>query len=263
MLGGGTRTGRTRRLAAARRARGPLVTLAVLFALAVTACGGGGSSDPTVLSAGQLDIKLPPGFRVVHGKVVAPATSAARSSSEAPTGGTTPGSASPGNGTSSPTTSTPATTIPLDKGGNPQTAMFTALSKFRACLDRDGVKFQGAPDQSNPNSPTNDPGYIKSLTKCAAESNIVAALKASQTAQDNLTPAQIEQQNKQYLTWRTCMIGRGWKVPQPQPDSKGRLFSFGTSGSQQGQSPIVAPPGKDILSSSDVQQCAAKAQKKK
>ena len=138
--------------------------------------------------------------------------------------------------------------------------MFTALSKFRACLDRDGVKFQGAPDQSNPNSPTNDPNYVKSLTKCAAESNIVAALKASQTAQDNLTPAQIEQQNKQYLKWRTCMIGRGWKVPKPQPDSKGRLFTFGSSSGQQGQSPIEAPPGKDILSSSDVQECATKAQ---
>ena len=138
--------------------------------------------------------------------------------------------------------------------------MFTALSKFSACLARDGVKFLGAPDQSNPNSPTNDPNYIKSLSKCAAESNIVAALKASQTAQDNLTPAQIKQQNKGYLKWRDCMVARGWTVPVPTPDAKGRLFTFGNSSGQQGSSPIQAPPGKDILTSPDVQQCAAKAQ---
>ena len=139
--------------------------------------------------------------------------------------------------------------------------MFTALSKFRACLDRDGVKFIGAPNQADPNSPTNDPNYIKSLSSCAAESNIVAALKASQTAQDNLSPAEIKQQNKGYLKWRTCMVARGWKVPEPKPDAKGRLFTFSASGSSQGQSPIQAPPGKDILSSSDLQQCAALAQK--
>jgi hypothetical protein len=58
------------------------------------------------------------------------------------------------------------------------------------------------------------------------------------------------------------MVARGWKVPEPKPDSKGRLFTFGTSSSQQGQSPIQAPAGKDILSSSDLQQCAQKAQAK-
>ncbi|MFN8025984.1 MAG: hypothetical protein U0W40_06415 [Acidimicrobiia bacterium] len=139
--------------------------------------------------------------------------------------------------------------------------MFTALSKFSACLNRDGVKFIGAPNQADPSSPTNDPAYIKSLSKCAAESNILAALKAAQTAQDNLTPEQIKTQNKAYLKWRDCMTQRGWKVPAPKPDAKGRLFTFGTQASQQGQSPIQGPPGKDILTSKDLSECAAKAQK--
>ena len=46
-------------------------------------------------------------------------------------------------------------------------------------------------------------------------------------------PTQIKVQNKGYLTWRDCMIGRGWGIPEPKPDSKGRLFSFSTSGGER------------------------------
>jgi hypothetical protein len=243
------------------RARGSVLTGAcvlvavMLSSLGLAACGGGGSDDPTVLDAGQVNIKLPEGFKVVHGKVVAPSSAS---------GSATTATASSGAADASSATATTSagTTIPLGNGDNPQTALFTSLSKFRACLDHDGVKFIGVPDQSNPNSPTNDPNYIKSLSTCAAQSNIVNALQAAQTAQDNLTPAQIKQQNKGYLVWRDCMIARGWKVPEPKPDSKGRLFAFSSFSSAQGQSPIQAPPGKDILSSSDLQQCAKKAQAK-
>ena len=72
------------------------------------------------------------------------------------------------------------------------------------------------------------------------------ALKDQQTAQDNLTPAQIKQQNKGYLAWRDCMIGRGWGIPEPKPDSKGRLFSFG-GGSGSSAPNFTPPPGQDIL----------------
>ncbi len=48
-----------------------------VLAAVLGACGGGGSSDdPSVLSAGQLDIKLPDGFKVVDGKVQRPAQAA-------------------------------------------------------------------------------------------------------------------------------------------------------------------------------------------
>ena len=62
-----------------------------------------------------------------------------------------------------------------------------------------GVTFVGAPNPANPSSPANDPNYIKALSTCAAKSNIVQALKAVQSAQDNLTPAQVKKQNKGYL----------------------------------------------------------------
>ena len=151
-------------------------------------------------------------------------------------------------------------TVPLAKE-DPTTKFFGALGVFQSCLKGLGVKFIGIPDQSNPNSPTNDPTYIKGLSTCAAKSNIVQALKDQQSAQDNLTPAQVKQQNKGYLVWRDCMIGRGWGIPKPKPDSKGRLFSFGAGGGSSVPN-FTAPPGQDIVTSSDVSACATEAQKK-
>ncbi len=217
------------------------VALVLLGVTVLGGCGSGSTSDPTVLRAGQLDIKLPDGFKVVDGKVVRPAKTAA--------GGAT--------GAGAAQADTTETTI-VDTTQDPTTAMFTALGKFRTCLDDLGVQFRGAPDPADPNSPTNDPTYIQNLSTCAARSNIVQAMQASQSANDNLSPAEIEQRNKGYLKWRTCMIDRGWKIEKPVPDSQGRLFSFSTSGTS---TQIQPPPGKDLLSSKDLEQCAAKAQK--
>jgi hypothetical protein len=210
--------------------------------------GGGGSDDPTIIEAGQLNIKLPEGYKIVSGKISAPATKPTSSS---------------GTSSGGPTvTTTAGTTIPLDQKVDPTQQMFTALGKFRKCLDDTGIKFIGAPNAADPNSPTNDPNYIKGLSTCAARSNIVQALQDSQAANQNLSPAEIQLRNKGYLKWRTCMIGRGWKIAKPTPDSQGRLFSFGgSSGGSSTQNQIQAPAGKDLLSSKDLEQCAAKAQK--
>ena len=54
------------------------------------------------------------------------------------------------------------------------------------------MKFIGGPDRANPNSPTNDPDYLKNLATCAARSNIVQALQTASAAENNLTPAQIK-----------------------------------------------------------------------
>jgi hypothetical protein len=222
---------------------------------ALASCGGGGeSNDASVIKAGAVDIKLPKGYKYVNGKVVAPTKKLASASS--------PG-ATPAAGTGS------GTTIPLDTKEDPTKALFTAFGKFRSCLDELGVQFIGAPNQADPSSPTNDPNYIQSLSTCAARSNIVAALQASQSANDNLSPEEIELRNKGYLKWRSCMIDRGWKIAKPVPDSQGRLFAFGGGGGSGGgsggsggsQQQIQGPPGKDLLTSSDLQECAAKAQK--
>jgi hypothetical protein len=210
----------------------------VMLALLV-GCSSHHATRTDVISAGQVDIQLPPGWTVTRHGVSAPAVAA-----PAPSGGPQ----------GQPTSAT-GSTIPLNKQ-DPTTAFFQATGAFSSCLRGLGVKFIGAPNPKDPTSPANDPNYLKSLTTCAAQSHIVQALKDFQTAQNNLTPAQIQQQNQGFLAWRTCMIGRGWQIPQPKPDAQGRLFSFNTSGGGGGLQ-LTPPPGQDIATSSDVRDCAA------
>ena len=86
-----------------------------------------------------------------------------------------------------------------------------------------------------------------------------SAKTSEQTAQDDLTPKQVANENKIYIKWRVCMIGRGWVVPPPKPDAKGALLSFGASGGSGPQ--LTPPPGESLLSSPDIQACVALAQK--
>jgi len=149
-------------------------------------------------------------------------------------------------------------TVPLAQE-NPTTALFTAIGVFQSCLSGMGVSFIGIPNaKAGPDAGVNNSAYIHSLVTCAAKSDIVQALKAAQSAQDNLTLAQIKTENKDYLKWRTCMIGRGWTIPPPVPNSKGLLFSFGGGGG--GAPNFKPPPGQSLFSSPDLQQCAAKAE---
>jgi hypothetical protein len=222
-----------------------VICCVLLLCVGASACGSSSKSDAAdnIISAGQANIQLPPGWTVTKdGKgAIRPASDSADAGSAGASGAT--GSAT-------------GDTIPL-AAADPTTKFFGALGIFQACLKGLGVKFIGAPDQSNPNSPSNDPTYIKNLSTCAAKSDIVQALKDQQTAQDNLTPAQIKTQNKGYLVWRDCMIGRGWGIPEPTPDSKGRLFTFG------GTTPnFTPPPGQDILTTNDTSECAAESEKK-
>lgn len=200
----------------------PWLLAPVVVVLVLAGCGGDDQS-PRVLPAGQIDVQAP--------------------GADGGRGG------SGGRAT--------ATTIPLDQREDPTTALFAALAKFRGCLDGLGVTFTGAPDASNPSSPTNDPKYIEALSTCAARSNVVQALQTAQSANEGLTPAELETRNRAYLRWRTCMIERGWKVPEPVPDAQGRLFSLGTDSGDQ----IKGPPGKDLLTSNDIQECADRAQR--
>jgi hypothetical protein len=148
-------------------------------------------------------------------------------------------------------------TVPLAKP-SPTTGLFTAVGIFQSCLTGLGETFMGVPSAADPNSAADNPTYIKALETCAAKSNILQALKTEQSAQDNLTLAQVKKENQDYLKWRTCMIGRGWGIPAPTPNAKGLLFSFG--GASGGAPDFKPPPGQNILSSSDLQACAAKAQ---
>ncbi len=202
--------------------RGKRALVALVAAVAMMAAGCGGSSQPSAnkVASGQL-----PG-------------------AEVPTGGSSANAKSSGS------------TVPLAQA-NPITTLFSAIGTFQSCLTGLGVTFIGAPNPSDPSSGANDPAYVKALTTCASQSNIVQALKAEQTAQQNLTQSQIKKENQEYLLWRTCMISLGWGIPQPTPNSQGLLFSFGGTGAQASQ--FKPPPGQTLLSSPDLQGCANKA----
>jgi len=204
--------------------------------LTLAACGTQTKPPPDIIQAGQVDIQLPPGWKVTK------------------QGASEPGSASNADAVDAP--SETASTIPLAKQ-NPTTEFFQASGEFSSCLKALGVTFIGAPDASDPSSPTNDPDYLKSLETCASQSHILQALKDFQTSQNDLTPKQIQQENEAYLRWRTCMIGRGWTVAEPTPDSKGRLFSISTSG---GGPQMTPPPGENPTTSQDIQDCATETQ---
>jgi hypothetical protein len=211
----------------------------VVFAVLLAACGHDAPKASDVISAGQIDIKLPPGWKVTSHGVSRPAAPVEAGATATATGSTDD-------------------TVPLAQE-DAQTSFFKSGGDFMQCLKDRGTSFRGVPDASKPDSPTNDPGYLKDLQTCAAKTNIVQNMQAAQQAQDSMSPAEVKKQNKAYLRWRDCMIGRGWEIPKPKPDAKGRLFSF--SGAASGGGPqIVAPDGKDILTSGDLQDCAASTQ---
>jgi hypothetical protein len=224
-----------------RPGRAPLSALAAAAALLAagtlgTACSGGSAqtTGTTFISAGQV-----------------------------------PRADLPQVGKNSRATKSTGTTIPLGKE-NPINALFTAMGQFSSCLTGMGMTFIGIPSRTNPHSATNSPAYITALKTCAANSNILQALKSAQSAQDNLTPAQVKKRNEQYLKWRSCMLSRGWTIPEPTPNAKGLLFTFSPSGGGggggtgggggKGVGGFKAPPGQSIMTSPDLAACAAKAQ---
>jgi hypothetical protein len=237
------------------RARGPGGTrtvslrgfVAIVVSIAsVGAVGCGGDDDgaqPNVIRAGQVDIRLPDGWTVTEEGATRPPADRARAAA--------PGGAAPGESAAT------ADTVPLAED-DPQTAFFTAVGTFTQCLDERGFTFIGIPDQANPSSPTNEPTYLEALGTCASKSNILQALEEVRAFEDALTPEEIEERNESYLTWRDCMIDRGWGIPEPKPDEKGRLFTFGNAG-QNGPPQFDAPAGEDLLTSDDFGACLEEA----
>jgi hypothetical protein len=218
--------------------------------LLVAACSDSSQREATILEAGQVDVKLPAGYEVETEAAAAPRGARTETRSAA----ASPSSTLPGQSATSPTTA--KSSVPLSQSGNATADLLEASRKFGGCLRDENVKWIGRPDPTNPQSPTNDPDYIEALSTCAARSNIIQALQAAQGEQESLTPKQIKEQNEGYLLWRECMVKRGWRIPKPTPDSKGRLFAFSTE-----TDPPEPPPGKDFFSSNDQDKCAAKAQR--
>ena len=124
------------------------------------------------------------------------------------------------------------------------------------------MKFIGVPDPNDPKSPTNDPNYVEGAVDVRGEEQHPPGAEGySRRSRTTSRRSEIKVQNKGYLAWRDCMIGRGWGIPEPKPDAKGRLFSFSGAGAAADTRTSTPPPGEDIITSSDVQECASRGRR--
>jgi hypothetical protein len=221
-----------------------LSALVTGFALVAAACGGGGgdtSGAVTLRSAGAIAVDADDVATTTSTEAVAAAGGAGEADNVA----------APGDDETADTT----TTLPQEEL-EPGEALFEAVGAFQSCLDAEGYEFIGIPsqDETDPEAPVNQQSYIDALVACAARSQIQERLAEADAAQADLTPEEIEDQNRQFIAFRDCMVGRGWGIPDPVPNEQGLLFGgFGSTTSW------VAPPGESLASSDDIGECTSEA----
>lgn len=134
-------------------------------------------------------------------------------------------------------------TIPLaeDEEGTPA-ALFRTFGEFRGCMDSEGQPFRGDPT-SDPELQA-DQGYMDAIIKCATRTNIVQVLQDFATAQANLSPEEIEEQNEAFLVLQRCLEDRGWTID----------VSRSASGLIQ---PTTFEDSEGGIDERDIEQCAA------
>lgn len=222
--------------------------LVVGFTVFAAACGGGGGDDDantdgvTLRSAGEIEVDESDVATTTTTEAVAAAGRAGEAEDVQDVDQTAD-------------TAETTTTLPQEEQSEGE-ALFEAIGIFQSCLAADGYEFIGIPGQAStdPDDPVNQQPYIDSLIACAARSQIQERLADADAAQEDLTPEEVEEQNRQYLEFRDCMIGRGWNIPDPTPNEFGLLFpGFAAAASWTG------PPGEDIASTDDVGECTAQA----
>lgn len=103
-------------------------------------------------------------------------------------------------------------TVPLNQDNRPpEVKLFSAYQKFTSCLKADGYKVEGnLQDPKNPAFKNKD--YVASLTKCAARSDILGALRATREANAKLTPAEVQSKNENFKKIADCLKKRNWTI---------------------------------------------------
>ncbi len=218
------------------------VVIAILaISLFVAACGGGDSDEAGAGAVIIRDISVD----TVDGTDVT-ANEPADGTSVGSDDGDDQGSDESDSDDEQPT----ATTLPQADVASPQEDLFAAVEVFQSCMTAEGIDFIGAPDASlGADAPQNQQPYIDSLIRCATRSDIQNKIAAAQAAQADLTPEEIETQNRSFLLFRDCMIGRGWFIPDPIPDDTGLLFSLAQTSEWE------PPAGEQLIDSDDVAAC--------
>lgn len=136
--------------------------------------------------------------------------------------------------------------------------LLNSLTQFNACLADDGFEFIGAPGFGDGGPEDFDDAYLAALGACAAESDILAASEGFASAQADLTPEEIEQNNLGLPVFRDCMIGLGWEVGELVPDERGAL-TFSGDGGDFGLTP---PDGGGLadFDAGDIDRCRTEAE---
>ena len=95
-------------------------------------------------------------------------------------------------------------TVPLNVDNRaPEVKLFAAYQKFNSCLKSDGFKIEGnLQDPKNPAFQNKE--YVASLTKCAARSDILNVLRATQEATAKLTPEEVKGRNERFKALSEC-----------------------------------------------------------
>lgn len=220
-----------------------IVGVALGSVLIAASCGGG--DDDTADAGGVVvrDISVD----TVDGSDIEPETTAdgPTASSSSDDGDTASADAETDNESADTTT-----TLPQADETTPQQDLFAAIEVFQSCMTAEGIEFIGAPDASlGADAPQNQQPYIDSLILCATRSDIQNKIAAAQSAQADLSPEEVEEQNRTFLAFRDCMIGRGWTIPEPTPGDNGLLFQFAQTQEWEG------PPGESLIDSDDVAEC--------
>jgi hypothetical protein len=136
--------------------------------------------------------------------------------------------------------------------------LLNSLTQFNTCLADDGFEFIGAPGFGDGGPEDFDDAYLAALGACAAESDILAASEGFASAQADLTPEEIEQNNLGLPAFRDCMIGLGWEVGELVPDERGALTFAG----DDGDFGLTPPDGGGLadFDTGDIDQCRTEAE---
>ncbi|HCV33439.1 MAG TPA: hypothetical protein DGF10_02125 [Acidimicrobiaceae bacterium] len=123
------------------------------------------------------------------------------------------------------TTVTPTKeTVPLaEEEINPGVKLMGALDDFNRCLDGEGHEWIGFPNADLGDVPVNQPSYLAALQLCNSRTQISKAYQEFQTSRSDMSPDEIEQENRDLIDLVDCLRGRGWDVGELRPDETGLL----------------------------------------
>lgn len=148
------------------------------------------------------------------------------------------------------TTTQPPTkeTVPLaEEDLNPGVKLMGALDDFNRCLDSEGHEWIGFPNGDlGPEDPVNQPGYLQALQLCNSRTQIASVYQEYEASRNELSPEEIEQENRDFIDLTACLRRLGWDVGELRPDENGLLNPGEQFSGPDGE--IVADDIRDCVS---------------